>query len=227
MPDFLAWFELRSDHGRDYADNLEPIAELAITLNLPRRVGGDILPTGTQVCTIKPAEQLDDELLVRVIPGTRIVETSSMLAAQSLAALAIFEQIEKPTTKVIAAARSETAAHHDAIAKYEDLVSAGDVPAPDASDPTPPVAMPGVVSVAFTADERLALDNAIAAGEIDHDERFAVWVAATPIDDLLTAIGDDELLAKRVLIAEEDRADARKGLVQKLRAALINTTPEG
>lgn len=223
---FLAWFELRSDHGRDYAENLEPIREVALTLNLPRMTAGGVMPTGTQVCTIKPADALTDELLVRIIPGTRIIETSSMLTAQALYSRSEYVQlVDEPTQAYVKAANDETRAHMDAVAKRAAAVATGGEHPADINDPNPaPPPLTGAVSFAFTADERLTIDKGIEANEIDNDDDFAVWVATTTIDDLVTAAGDDRLLALRILVAEQARGDARKGLVEKL--APIATTED-
>jgi hypothetical protein len=223
---FIAWFELRPEHGVDHAGNLEPIGELALTLALPRMTPEGILATGQQVCVIRPADRLTDELLVRVIPGTRIVETSSMLAAQSLYALALFEQlVDEPTVKQIKAARDETAAHGDAMDKRAEAVRIGEEHPPDVNDPNPaPQPLTGAVSFALNADERLMIDTSIAAGDILDDDSFAGWLAETKAADVLTAVGINPVIAKRALAAETERGEPRKGLVAELHKILTTDT---
>ena len=223
---FIAWFELRPAHGVDHAGNLEPIGELALTLALPRMTPEGILATGQQVCVIRPADKLTDELLVRVIPGTRIVETSSMLAAQSLYALALFDQlVDEPTVKQIKAAQDETAAHSDAMDKRAEAVRIGEEHPPDVNDPNPaPQQLTGAVSFALNADERLMIDTSIAAGDILDDDAFAGWLAETKAADVLTAVGINPVIAKRALAAETERDEPRKGLVAELHKILTTDT---
>ncbi len=232
---FRAWFELRPVHGVDYADNLEPIGEVALTLNMPQMVAGGVLPTATQVCTIRPAEALSDDVLVRIIPGTRIIETSSMLCAQALYSRAEYQQLDdEPTQKQIAAAKDETAAHIDATEKRAEAVRLGIEHPADVNDPNPAppvlaggVAITGTVKHTFTADDRLVIDTAIGAGEIVNDEVLTDYVAKSTTADLLNDIGDNRLFALRVLIAEEARDEPRKGLIAKLSPIAEQTPQEG
>jgi hypothetical protein len=222
---FIAWFELRSAYGVDHADNREPICEVALTLNLPVQTPDGIVLTGSQVCTIRPADKLTDDMPVRIIPGTRIVETSSMLAAQALYSRAEYRQlVDEPTAAAIKEAKSETAAHVDAMRKRAEAVARGSEHPADLNDPNPaPQPLTGAVSFALTADERLAIDKGIEAGEIDDDATFAKWLASTPIPEVVKAVGADAILAKRVLAAEDARGDARKGLVEQLHK-IVNPT---
>ena len=173
------------------------------------------------------ADSLSDAIHTRIVPHSRIIETSSHAVANALAAYpSLFEMIDPPTKGELKAAADETKDAREAQAIRDAAVKAGSIEAPDSTDPgggTQPeasgaVAVPRVPAV-FTADERLELDRAIEAKEIDGDDRFATWVAATPVDDLMDTIathGDDPLFVKRILIAEQARADTRKTLVDKL-----------
>ncbi len=72
-------------------------------------------------------------------------------------------------------------------------------------------------AAAFTAAEEVAVAEDVADGTILDDEQLAAWVAGASVADLLEAVGDDVVLAKRVLLAEQARADdARKGLTGSL-----------
>jgi hypothetical protein len=225
MPeDFRAWFELRSEHGVDYAENREPIREVALTLSLPQMTPGGVIASGQQVCVIRPADELTDEMPARVIPGTRIIETSSLLTAQALYSRAEYEQlVDEPTQAQVNAAKAETAAHVDATRKRADAVARGSEHPADMNDPNPApppltgaVSIPGTPGHALVADDRLAIDQGVAAGEILDDEAFAEWLAGSSIDDVVKAVGDDRLFALRALVAEELGDKPRKGLLGQL-----------
>lgn len=230
----LAWLEWPSHYGVDHAGNLEPLCEFAVHIAVPQlSPTGVVLPTGSDTTLIPVAEELGDETPIRIIPDTRIVETRDLRLASALVALG-FVQIGQPTAKYLKDARDETAAHVDAMAKRDRQVAIGNEPAPDATDPgvagqAPPasgaVRMPSTAGFAMSAEQRAEIDRAIREGDIDSDEALAAWVSSTPVGKLLEAIGDDDLLALRVHIAETDRADARTSLLEPL-AKLLTTKTE-
>ncbi|HET6502104.1 MAG TPA: hypothetical protein VFG87_15215 [Amycolatopsis sp.] len=141
MPDdeFIAYFELRSEHGVDHANNLQPIVDFGLSMPAARQTSdGLILPTATERVSIQPAPNLTDELVARVIPNTRIVETIDPRVADAIRAVGLFDEIDKPSKTAIAAAEKETRAHVDAMAARDRQVDAGGEPPPDATDaPTP------------------------------------------------------------------------------------------
>lgn len=225
--DFRAWFRAHFDHDNDEAGNPTPIADLGINVPAPVLIGGHVIESAGRYVRCPVADALTDEIDSRIVPNTRLIETRSYAVANALAGFpTLFEEIDPPTRAEIKAAADETKPHREARAQRDAAVKAGSIEAPDSTDPgggTQPVAS-GAVAIprapaVFTADERLELDRAIEAGEIDGDDRFATWVAATTVDSLMDMIarhGDDPLFVKRILIAEETRADTRKTLVDKL-----------
>jgi hypothetical protein len=234
MPaDPVAWFALKADHGIDYAGNLEPIQEVGVSVAVPQIVAGSVIDSGSERLIIRAHPELTDNMPIRVIPGTRIVETSNEALASVILAAGTFDQIEKPTQKAISEAKSETAAHVDAMDKRAEAVRLGSEHPADVNDPNPAapilaggVSIPGTVSFRMTADDRLAIDQGIAAGEIKDDEAFAKWLTSTSITDVLADVGDDRIFALRAHVAESDRADSRKGLLDAL-AKILTTKTEG
>lgn len=74
----------------------------------------------------------------------------------------------------------------------------------------------------ITADEQAEITRAIEAGEILSDNDLAEYVKASTIADVVGEVGDDVLLAKRLLAAERARGDeARSTLVDKLSKAIL------
>lgn len=237
MPDdtpdekFIAWFELKPEYGIDHEDNPEPIVESALSLAIPVMLPSGRIVTGSQVCKIAPADELTDTLLVRVIPGTRIVETSSMLAAQALYSLPTYQQlIDEPTREHIKSARDATAAHHDAMARRAAMVAKGEEHPADVNDPNPvPVpaagnttaSIPASVGFALSKEDRAVIDDGVLSGEILDNDAFVAWLADTSIPAVVEAVEGDRVLATRALVAEQDRGDdARKGLVEQLTKTL-------
>lgn len=142
MPDdekFIAWFELKPEYGIDHAGNPEPMVESALSLAISTMTSDGLIEVGSsQVCVIKPAEALSDDLLVRVIPGTRIIETTSMLAAQALYSLPTYQQlVDEPTRAHIKSARDATAAHENAMAQRAAQVAKSEEHPADMNDPNP------------------------------------------------------------------------------------------
>lgn len=223
---FVAWFELPSNIGIDFAGNAEPIREVAITLNLPQQTPGGIQTTASQVCAIRPADALSDDLLVRIVPDTRYIETSSMLVAQALYALGYTQLDDKPSAAKVKAAKSETAAHMQACEQRAKAVLAGDEHPADLNDPNPvpvPPAAHAMASFHITVNDRLKIDEGIEAGEILDDEAFAKWLAETPTAEVLKAVGEDRILATRALVEEQGRGDGRKGLLVELHKIATQT----
>lgn len=71
--------------------------------------------------------------------------------------------------------------------------------------------------VALSDVEAGEIAAAVDAGAILSDDDFAKWLADTSAADVVTAVGDDVVLGKRALLAEQARGDdARKGLVGSL-----------
>ncbi len=146
----VAWFELRAERGVDHAENLQPIVEIGLSIALPQIVGGgDVLPTASARTVVRQAPALTDDVQVRIIPNTRIVETSTLEIASTVLATGLFDQIDKPTKKAIASAESETKACVQAHEKRYEAVESGDAEHPAARDIIPPgdPAPSGAVSI--------------------------------------------------------------------------------
>jgi hypothetical protein len=135
MPDTDSrFFELADQHGRDYDDNPEPIQEIGLSIAVPTMTKSGELTEISQRLTIGQAPRVTDQLFARVIPNTRIVETTSNQVASALLACGQYTEIEPPTKKLIADQEKATRAHIDAMAKRDEQVDAGNEPAPDATD---------------------------------------------------------------------------------------------
>lgn len=138
------FLELRDEHGRDHQGNLEPLAEIGLSIPRPSTVNGDVTIIGDAGATrvaIAPAPSLDKvkdddhgKLPARVIPDTRIVETTNDLIADTLLAGGLFVEIDEPKKAKIDKAVSETKAHIAAMADRDKQVQSGNEPAPDATD---------------------------------------------------------------------------------------------
>lgn len=145
MPEdqYVAHFALLADHGIDYADNLEPLTEIGVSVPVPAlNVDSGELEVRSQGMTIRPEKALSDEVVARIIPDTRFVETTSAVIASALLACGQYEQIDPPTKKDIGDAEKETRAHVEAMELRDKQVDAGDIPAPDATDVQPTDADP-------------------------------------------------------------------------------------
>lgn len=135
------YFVLRDDVGVDHADNLEPLAEIGLIVGVPTAVPGpenvEIVEV-PQAHSIKPADKLNDERRVRIIPGTRYVETNDALIAEGLlghpAGKGLFVEVDEPKKADIDKARKETDAHIEAMKNRDAQVQLGNEPAPDATD---------------------------------------------------------------------------------------------
>ncbi len=216
---FVAWLTPPDSTGVDYAGNSEPLREVALTLNLPVMSPAGVLMSGSQVCSIKPAPRLTDDLLVRIVPGTRYIETTSELTAMALVASGYVLLDDKPTAAQIKAAESETKAHIEAGEKRAAAVLAGDEHPADLNDPNPvpvPAAGHAMASFHINADDRLKIDEGIEAGQLMDDKAFAEWLQETPTPKVIDAVGEDRILATRALVAEQARGDGRKGLLEAL-----------
>jgi hypothetical protein len=136
MPDNTEsrFFELAADHGRDHADNPEPIQEVGVSIAVPTMTKGGELTEVSHGLIIGRADKLSKQLFARVIPDTRIVETSSHEVAAALLSCGQYVEIDPPTKAVIADHEKATRAHVDAMAKRDKQVEAGNEPAPDATD---------------------------------------------------------------------------------------------
>jgi hypothetical protein len=143
MPDTESrFFELADHHGRDYADNLEPLVEIGTSIALPVMkshpvTGSPVITSESQRVVICPAEQLTDSDPGRIIPNTRIVETANPLVAGALLGCGQYVEIDAPTKARIAQHEKETRAHVAALEARDKQVQAGNEPEPDAGD-TPP-----------------------------------------------------------------------------------------
>lgn len=136
MPEeFVAYYQLKPDIGVDGSGNLEPIADIGVSIAAPQMSGGDMLPTAVQIVNIKPTDSLSADVFARVIPGTRMIETTDVRVATAIHALGLFDRVDPPTKKAIDEAKRETRAHVDAVEKAAVQVAAGNEPAPDATDP--------------------------------------------------------------------------------------------
>lgn len=69
----------------------------------------------------------------------------------------------------------------------------------------------------MTAAEEADVTDGVESGDVMDDAQLATWVEEGSVSDLLAAVGEDVVLAKRVLSVEQARgADARKGLTGPL-----------
>lgn len=69
---------------------------------------------------------------------------------------------------------------------------------------------------AITADERSEIDAAVEAGDILSDADLAEYVQSSTVAEIQANVGDDVLLTKRLLAAEQASDKPRKGLVASL-----------
>lgn len=134
----VAWFELASTYGIDHAGNLEPLCPFVLNIAVPQMgPGGMVLPSAADKTPVALAAKLDDSTPIRVIPDTRIIETSDLRLAAAVLALGVFDQIDKPSKAHIDKARKETAAHHDAMSNRGKQIAAADIEPPGINDPKP------------------------------------------------------------------------------------------
>jgi hypothetical protein len=128
------FFELADHHGRDHDNNPEPLAQVGVAIAVPTMTKAGIITDRSHGLRIEPAAALTKTTFARIIPDTRIVETTSHQVASALLACGQYAEIDPPTKADIAAHEKRTAAHKDALAKRDAQVAAGNEPAPDATD---------------------------------------------------------------------------------------------
>lgn len=224
------FFELADIYGRDEHGNLEPLADASFAIAMPFAAGNGAISVRTDVTRVGAADALTDDLPGRFIPGTRIIETSNPLLAAGILGTGVYREIDAPSKAAIARAVGETKAHVEARKQRDRQVALGNEPAPDSTDAQTPAPPPLTGAVAFahtmTADDRLAIDHAIANGDLLDDTAFTGYIAESSIDDILAGVGTDRLLALRAHTVESARETPRKGLLDGL-AAILTTTPEG
>lgn len=131
------YFALKSEHGIDHADNLEPIVSFGLGVAVPVIGADGELHEITHVVHIQPAGSLEGQPGARVIPDTRIVEVCNVAVAAAIVDMKLFDEVDEPKKGDLDRAHKETAAHVDAMKNRGKLVAAGDLPAPDADDPVP------------------------------------------------------------------------------------------
>lgn len=85
----------------------DPLVRFGVTVAVPTLVDGELVAVATAI-DIERAPALSDTVRSRVIPDTRIVETSDALVANVIAQHPAFHEIESPTKKVEAAAAKAT-----------------------------------------------------------------------------------------------------------------------
>lgn len=135
MPDETYWLELSTAHGIDHEGNLEPLADIGVSMIAPElNVGGVVLPGGTRAVKVTHAERIGKGGHSRLVPDTRIVETRDHRVRDSLLSTGLFNLIDPPDAKRLKSAASETQGHRDMLRKRDARVDAGNEPAPDASD---------------------------------------------------------------------------------------------
>lgn len=231
------FFELAAEHGRDHADNLQPLTQVGVSMPVVRMIHtakGERIPSVvSHSLAIDPADRLEDAL-ARIIPDTRIIETASPQVASALLACGQYQEIDQPSKKQLAAAEKETKAHKAALQERDKAVAAGELPAPDSDDPgaisqttpTGAVSIPGA-PVVMTADQRMQIDAMIANGDMLSDYDLQNHVAETNMDDLLAEVDGDPLKALRVYIAEADRYTARSTLLAALKTIIDQPATPG
>ena len=150
MPDNTEsrFFELADHHGRDYAGNPEPIQEVGVSIATPTMTKSGTLTEVSHALVIVQAAALTEKLVARVIPNTRIIETSSHQVASALLSCGQYQEIDPPTKAHIAKHEKATAAHIDAMTKRDEQIDAGDQPAPDATD------MPAATADSTSSEEQ-------------------------------------------------------------------------
>lgn len=143
MSDELIHLELHDGHQSvDNGGNLEPLNNIGLTVPMPTETA---LGTMMEQVTVRisPADTLTDELHVRIIPRTRMVETRLPLLAEILES-AGFVRIDEPDSTKIKSAEDETTKHEQYIEEFAAEVAKGEAPAPDVDDnpgaEPPPVA---------------------------------------------------------------------------------------
>lgn len=132
MPD-TRFFELATEHGVDPEANLQPIAEIGLSVPVPLRLKDGSTVVDSQRIVIRPADAIKDNF-ARIIPNTRIVETTSHIVMSALIGHKLGDEVESPTKTTIAKAVKETEAHRSAGAEAARQVALGNEPPPDATD---------------------------------------------------------------------------------------------
>lgn len=138
MPDLTYW-QLNDD-----VDPGAPLAQQAASIAIPTMFGNDIVNVPQQI-TISPAPKLEDDMLGRVIPGSRVIECAHPFLSNILQELP-YTQIEKPAKKALEAQAKDAEGHLEHNAELRKLageqedttpLSGGvsvpaDIPAPEA-----------------------------------------------------------------------------------------------
>lgn len=234
MPD-LMYLELLDEHGVETSHIVDPdtghevknpragqpapLNNIGIQVPVPVMVGDDVAMTTSRV-PILVANELDELLGARIIPGTRIVETITPAVVNVLMDTGHYRRCDPPerkslsnAEKALATTMLEQGDAHRAAHEVEMRIAI-------AATKPPPVAPEDLTTdnaPALTEAEVAEINDGIEAGEILPDHLFAAWVAGATIADIVADVGDDHLFAKRALLAEVARGDeARTTLVEHL-----------
>ena len=140
MPDLddlpVRYLKLRPEFETvDNGGNLQPLQTIGLTFD--REVQTPLGPMIEQTpYDVPQAPALTDQLHVRIVPGTTIVETRLSRICDVLlnGGVGQFIEIDKPTKKELAEAAKETQPHSDYVKAYAEAVERGEEPATDIDD---------------------------------------------------------------------------------------------
>src|SRR4051812_22211226 len=78
------------------ADELAPLASESMLVAFPRKVeGGDVI-SDVAAITILPENELTAERPARIVPGTRVIETTDRRVSDALLANGKYQEIDQP-----------------------------------------------------------------------------------------------------------------------------------
>lgn len=79
-------------------DEPEALNSIGVNIPIPTMVGDDVVEV-TQRVTIDPGEKLGKEIPARIIPGTRIVETTHPAVVNLLLQTGQYKQVDAPRSE--------------------------------------------------------------------------------------------------------------------------------
>lgn len=93
---------VRDDNGLEVPnprkDEPDPLTEIGITVPVPTMAGGEVISDARRA-VIRSRETRDDDLHARIIPGTRVVETTHPAVASVLLESGQYRECDPPKTK--------------------------------------------------------------------------------------------------------------------------------
>lgn len=90
---------VRNDQGLEVPNERvgepDPLTEIGVNIPMPTMVGDQVATTTAHVA-IRPADVLDEQLQSRILPGTRIVETTHPAVGSLLLETGLYHEIDPP-----------------------------------------------------------------------------------------------------------------------------------